>query len=227
MPRRVLEKIIEQAEISLDAASALGIKSFERGNVEPVFGRKFAALRKLKDSEIGDCQRCKLAKTRFSIVFGEGDPNAEIFFVGEGPGEKEDQTGRPFVGAAGKILTDIIERGIRIPREKVFIANVVKCRPPGNRDPEPDEVDSCHGFLEQQIKIVKPRVVVALGRVAAGFLLKSEEPISRVRGNWHEFLGFPVMPTFHPAYLLHNPGAKREVWNDIKQVLSLLAEEKS
>jgi len=226
MPKRVLEKIIEQTELHVEMIKDLGVKTLERGKVDPLFGKKTDALRKLKDREIGDCRRCKLSKDRTSIVFGEGDPNAEIFFIGEGPGEREDETGRPFVGAAGKILTDIIERGIRIPRAKVFIANVVKCRPPKNRDPEPDEIESCRGFLEKQVKIVSPRVIVALGKVAAQFLLGTEEPISRMRGNWYEFMGFPLMPTFHPAYLLHNPGGKREVWNDIKQVLRLLAEEK-
>jgi len=218
--------LIEQAGLTLELVRDLGIKELERDKVEPVRAQKLAQLRRLKENEIGDCVRCKLSKSRTLIVFGEGNPNAKIFFVGEGPGEKEDESGRPFVGPAGRILTDIIEKGMRIPRSSVYIGNIVKCRPPKNRDPEPEEIESCRGFLEKQIKIVRPKVIIALGKVAAQFLFKTQEPISRLRGTWGDFLGIPVMPTYHPAYLLHNPGGKREVWSDIKKVLNYLKEEK-
>lgn len=220
-----MDKLIEQAEEHLYLVKEMGVSELRREAVEPGYGRKSELLRKLWMEEIGDCRRCPLSKTRKQIVFGEGDPGAEVFFVGEAPGESEDETGRPFVGAAGRILTDIIERGMKLKRSRVFIANVVKCRPPQNRDPEPVEIESCRGFLEKQVKIVNPRVIIALGKVATQCLLKTTESITRLRGLWSEFLGIPVMPTYHPAYLLHNPSGKREVWSDIKQVLSLLAEE--
>jgi DNA polymerase len=227
MPKKVFEKIVEQTEAHLSLLKGLGINELSREKVEPVLSRKLSALRKLQYEEINDCRRCKLCKERKTIVFGEGDPNARVFFVGEGPGEKEDESGRPFVGAAGEVLTNIIEKGMKIPRSKVFIANVVKCRPPKNRDPEPDEIEACRNFLEKQVRIVKPKVIVALGRIAAQCLLKTSEPISQLRGMWMDFLGVPVMPTFHPSYLIHNPSGKREVWDDIKKVIRLLSEERA
>lgn len=174
---------------------------------------------------IGDCQRCKLAGGRTHIVFGVGNPNAEVMFVGEGPGRDEDLQAEPFVGRAGQLLTDIITKGMKMRREDVYIANVVKCRPPGNRDPQPDEVESCEPFLIRQIELIKPRVLVALGRFAVQTLLRSTTPISRLRGNWHDYHGIKLMPTFHPAYLLRNPGDKRLVWEDIKNVLRELGHE--
>ena len=145
-------------------------------------------------------------------------------FVGEGPGADEDVQGLAFVGRAGQLLTDIIEKGLRIPRPEVFIANVIKCRPPQNRNPEPDEILACQGFLEQQIDTIKPRVIVALGKFSGQWLLKTAEPISRIRGRLGEYRGIRVMPTYHPAYLLRNPGAKKDVWEDVKAVLRLLEE---
>lgn len=174
---------------------------------------------------IGDCQRCKLAGGRTHIVFGVGNPSAEVMFVGEGPGRDEDLQAEPFVGRAGQLLTDIITKGMKLRREDVYIANVVKCRPPGNRDPQPDEVESCEPFLIRQIELIKPRVLVALGRFAVQTLLRSTTPISRLRGNWHDYHGIKLMPTFHPAYLLRNPGDKRLVWEDIKNVLRELGHE--
>lgn len=174
---------------------------------------------------IGDCRRCKLAGGRTQIVFGVGNPHAEVMFVGEGPGRDEDLQGEPFVGRAGQLLTDIITKGMKLRREDVYIANVVKCRPPGNRDPESDEVETCEPFLIRQIELIKPRVIVALGRVAVQALLRSGTPISRLRGNWHDYHGIKLMPTFHPAYLLRNPGDKRLVWEDIKNVLRELGQE--
>jgi len=168
---------------------------------------------------IGDCQRCKLWPGRTHLVFGVGNPNAEIMFVGEGPGRDEDLQGEPFVGRAGQLLTDIITKGMKLRREDVYIANVIKCRPPENRNPEPDEVASCEPFLVKQIDLIRPRVIVALGKFAVQTLLRTKVPIMRLRGSWQEYHGIKVMPTLHPAYLLRNPGDKKLVWEDIKKVL--------
>jgi len=171
---------------------------------------------------IGDCRRCKLWSGRTRLVFGVGNPCAEIMFVGEGPGRDEDLQGEPFVGRAGQLLTDIITKGMGLKRAEVYIANVVKCRPPENRNPEPDEVESCEPFLVKQIELVRPRVLVALGKFAAQTLLKSKEPITRLRGVWQDYHGIKLMPTLHPAYLLRNPGDKRLVWEDIRKVIQEL-----
>ena len=172
--------------------------------------------------DIGDCQRCKLAGGRKNIVFGQGNPNARLMFVGEAPGADEDEQGLAFVGRAGQLLTDIIEKGLRMPRSQVFIANILKCRPPGNRNPEPDEIMSCQPFLEQQIDTIQPKIIVGLGKFAGQWLLKTAEPISRIRGRLGEFRGIKVMPTYHPAYLLRTPSAKKDVWEDMKVVMALL-----
>jgi uracil-DNA glycosylase len=173
--------------------------------------------------EIGpQCVRCKLCELgRSQVVFGVGHPKARLMFVGEAPGEDEDKKGEPFVGRAGQLLTKIIE-AISLTREQVYIANVIKCRPPGNRNPEPDEVAACEPFLFRQIEIVRPLVIVALGKFAAQCLLRSTEPITKLRGREFEFHGATLIPTFHPAYLLRNPPAKREVWEDMKKVRALL-----
>ena len=171
---------------------------------------------------IGDCRRCKLASGRTNLVFGVGNPRASVMFVGEGPGRDEDLKGEPFVGRAGQLLTDIITKGMKLKREDVYIANVVKCRPPGNRDPEPDEVEACEQFLKKQVDLVRPKVIVALGRFAVQCLLRSKQPITRLRGRWHEYEGIRLMPTFHPAYLLRNPGDKKLVWEDIQKVIEAL-----
>jgi uracil-DNA glycosylase family 4 len=170
--------------------------------------------------ELGDCIRCKLHKGRKNIVFGEGDPNATIVFVGEGPGQEEDLQGRPFVGAAGQLLTDIIVKGMRLKREDVYICNIVKCRPPGNRNPEPDEVEACEPFLIKQLQAINPKIIIGLGNVAVKTLLKTKEGITSLRGNWKTYQGIPLMPTFHPAYLLRNPSDKKLVWDDIKKVIA-------
>ena len=175
-------------------------------------------------TNIGDCTRCKLhAQGRKQIVFGVGNPEADLMFVGEAPGADEDAQGIPFVGRAGQLLTKIIE-AIGLKREDVYIANVIKCRPPGNRNPEPDEVETCEPFLFQQIDIIKPKVIVALGKFGAQTLLRTLDPISRLRGRVYIFRGAKLVPTFHPAYVLRNPSSKREVWEDMKLVKKLLAQ---
>jgi uracil-DNA glycosylase family 4 len=171
------------------------------------------------------CTRCRLAEGRTKVVFGSGNPGAELMLVGEGPGADEDRQGLPFVGAAGELLTRIIQ-AIEMSREAVYIANVVKCRPPGNRDPQPDEVAACRGYLDRQIALVRPRVLVALGRVAAQTLLGndvgSDAPIGRLRGQWFQVQGIPTRVTYHPAALLRNPALKRPTWEDMQQVRDFL-----
>ena len=175
-------------------------------------------------ADIGDCTRCKLHTLgRTQVVFGVGNPEADLMFVGEAPGRDEDLQGFPFVGRAGQLLTKIIE-AIALTREDVYIANVIKCRPPENRNPEPDEVETCEPFLFRQIDVIKPKVIVALGKFGAQTLLRTLDPISRLRGRVFEYRGAKLIPTFHPAYLLRNPSSKREVWEDMKLVRKLLAE---
>ena len=179
-----------------------------------------AGLTALRE-RIGDCRRCGLATGRTELVFGEGAAEARLMFVGEGPGHEEDLSGRPFVGAAGQLLDRMIA-AIGLAREQVYICNVVKCRPPGNRDPLPEEAATCGRFLREQIAIVGPEVIVALGRPAAQFLLATDAPIGALRGRFHDLDGTALMPTYHPAYLLRNESAKRPVWEDLKQVIATL-----
>ncbi len=181
---------------------------------------KAKALEALR-MEMGDCQRCKLWRDRKNLVFGEGNPDAELMFIGEAPGREEDIQGRPFVGEAGKLLTSLINK-MGFKREDVYIANIMKSRPPGNRDPEADEINACLPFLIRQIEIIAPEVIMSLGRISAHTLTGLNIPISRLRGKFHEFQGIPLMPTFHPAYLLRNPKDKQLVWSDAQQVLGLL-----
>jgi uracil-DNA glycosylase len=181
-----------------------------------------AALAALGTSVEG-CDRCRLADGRHKVVFGSGNPDADLLFIGEGPGAEEDRQGLPFVGAAGELLTRIIQ-AMEMTRDEVYIANVVKCRPPGNRDPQPDEVAACRGYLDQQIALVRPRVIVALGRVAAQTLLGNDSPIGRMRGQWFRVQGIPTMVTYHPAALLRNPALKRPTWEDMQQVRDFLRE---
>jgi uracil-DNA glycosylase len=172
-------------------------------------------------SDLGECTRCKLHKTRHSIVFGDGNPKAELVFVGEGPGADEDAQGLPFVGRAGKLLTQMIE-AMGLQRKDVYICNVVKCRPPENRQPEEDEVSTCSPFLFRQIDVIAPKVIVCLGAVAAKTLLETNRGISQFRGQWLDFRGRKLLATYHPAYLLRNPNAKGEVWKDLQKVMAVL-----
>jgi DNA polymerase len=173
-------------------------------------------------AELGECTRCGLCEGRTHIVFGDGNPQADLMFVGEGPGENEDRRGLPFVGRAGELLTQMIEKGLEIPRSEVYICNVVKCRPPRNRTPLPAEVAACSPFLDGQIAAIAPRVIVTLGKPAASLLLGRDVSITRVRGSWFDYKGIPLMPTLHPAYILrqYTPENRRLVWQDLKAALA-------
>ncbi len=172
-------------------------------------------------TELGDCKRCKLCGGRRQIVFGSGNPRAELVFVGEAPGADEDQQGVPFVGKAGQLLTKMIE-AMKFNRDSVYICNVVKCRPPENRNPEPDEISACEPFLKAQLASVRPKVIVTLGKFAAQTLLRDQTAITRLRGQWREYEGVPLMPTFHPAYLLRVPAEKKLAWGDLQEVMKRL-----
>jgi uracil-DNA glycosylase family 4 len=167
------------------------------------------------------CQKCRLAKTRTNVVYGTGNPNADLMFIGEAPGRDEDLKGEPFVGRAGQLLTDII-KAMKLTRDDVYIANVIKCRPPENRNPEADELEECRPFIRRQIEIIRPKVIVTLGRFALQSLMERDYAISGARGQWLEYDGVKVMPTYHPAYLLRNPAAKKDVWADMKKVMAEL-----
>lgn len=216
---------IDEINCSLHQLAANGVRGFDcspqsleklAGWAQPVvvLSETLADIR----SDLGNCQRCKLASGRTHIVFGSGHAAAKLVFVGEGPGFEEDQKGEPFVGAAGQLLTRIIA-AIKLSRKQVYICNIIKCRPPGNRNPEPDEIESCLPFLERQIAAIQPDFICALGKVAAQTLLHSDVPISRLRGRFYDYNGIKLLPTYHPAYLLRNPDKKREVWEDMKMLM--------
>ena len=223
--RTEVYKLISEIRNSLDYLSKTGCQGFDcspdclervmnwGGDVTPIHER-------LEDinQDLGDCKRCRLSKNRYRIVFGTGNPDARLMFVGEGPGSEEDQQGEPFVGAAGNLLTKIIA-AINHTRDKVYICNIIKCRPPGNRNPEPDEIDTCLPFLRRQVLAVQPEFIVALGAVATQTLLDTNLPISRLRGRFHDYQGIKVMPTYHPAFLLRNAERKRDVWEDMKKLM--------
>jgi uracil-DNA glycosylase family 4 len=209
---RELRQIVAQVKGHLKYQQEMGIitllsqgKRKERLTLDAIRGK------------IGDCTRCRLHEGRNHLVFGAGDPHAALVFVGEGPGREEDLQGKPFVGRAGELLTRIIE-AIDLTREEVYIANIVKCRPPQNRDPRPDEIQTCLPFLLKQLEAIKPRIICALGTFAAQTLLETEEKISSLRGRFHAYKGTKLMPTYHPAFLLRNPHFKRAVWEDMKQI---------
>ena len=174
------------------------------------------------EAEMSGCQRCSLCEQRINIVFGAGHPQAQLVLVGEAPGREEDEKGYPFVGEAGKLLDKIL-LAMHLSREQVYICNVLKCRPPDNRDPQADEIAACEPFLKQQLALIQPKLIVTLGRFAAQELLKTTQPIGKLRGQWYEYEGIPLMPTFHPAYLLRNPSGKRPVWEDMKKVMQRLS----
>lgn len=215
-PRPPVSKAPPPGSAAGSFATPGGAVAAEREN-----GATESALAAIRD-DLGECRRCRLCEGRKNIVFGQGNPAASLMFVGEAPGADEDVQGLAFVGRAGQLLTDMVEKGMKLKRADVFIANVIKCRPPGNRPPEADEVATCQPFLEAQIKAIQPRVIVALGATAAKFMARTAEPISRIRGRFASWDGIPVMPTYHPAYLLRNPAAKKTVWEDLKLVMDLL-----
>jgi len=196
-------------------------ESLSAGVMEP-----FSVERLLEEirRELETCNRCPLGRTRRHLVFGEGNPHADILFVGEGPGSEEDATGRPFVGPAGQLLTKIIEAGMGVPRSSVYICNIVKCRPPNNRPPLDEEAEACMPFLERQIEAVRPRVIITLGHTAASRLLGLRGPMHQLRGKWQSYRGIPVMPTFHPSYVLryYTVAVRRQVWEDVQEAMRLL-----
>lgn len=204
-----------KAPRAADAPIAI-TRAAEIGGAVPWAGRR-PSLAEVRE-HLGDCQRCGLCEGRSTIVFGDGNPQADLLFIGEGPGAEEDKRGVPFVGRAGELLTQMIEKGIGIPRSDVYICNIVKCRPPRNRTPLPPEVAACRPFLDGQIEAIAPKVIVTLGKPAASLLLDREIAITRVRGSWHEYRGIPLMPTLHPAYVLRQYTAenRRAVWEDLK-----------
>jgi uracil-DNA glycosylase family 4 len=209
--------------VKVDAAN-IGAAAIPAGSTAPAAKTALSgigsALEEVR-AELGDCRHCLLHLTRRRLVFGEGSPKADLVFVGEAPGADEDVQGRPFVGRAGQLLTKIIE-AMGLKREEVYICNILKCRPPGNRNPQTDEIAACEPFLIRQLEAIHPRVICALGSFAAHALLKSEAPISVLRGHFHSYQGIPLMPTYHPAYLLRNPGAKKQVWEDVQMIMKTL-----
>jgi uracil-DNA glycosylase family 4 len=218
--RDVVEELRAYAEWARQAGVQIPVQPRPAVLEQPRVEMRLKTLPQIVE-EIGDCTRCKLSKGRTKIVFGAGNPKARLMFVGEAPGEDEDLSGEPFVGRAGQLLTKMIE-AMGLTRDDVYICNTVKCRPPNNRNPEPDELESCEPFLKAQLASVKPQVIVTLGRFAAQALLRDETAISRLRGNWRDYEGIPLMPTFHPSYLLRSPGEKGKVWEDLKQVMKKL-----
>jgi DNA polymerase len=223
--RSQIIKTIDALNHTLQDLSEKGHRGFDcsAGSLEKLadWGAAPQALcETLKDIrlDLGDCQRCRLAAHRKNIVFGSGSPSAKLVFVGEGPGFEEDQQGEPFVGPAGQLLTKIIG-AIHLTREQVYICNIVKSRPPRNRNPQPDEIKACFPFLDRQIAAIRPAFICALGTIAAQTLLNTAEPISRLRGRLHNYKGIKLLPTYHPAYLLRNPEKKRDVWEDMKMLI--------
>ena len=234
---RFVQEVISDVQSYLKYLKEMGISALpiSEGNPRRVSSPTLEEIR----SEMGNCQRCKLHRTRHTLVFGEGNKKAEFMIIGEGPGYEEDVQGKPFVGKAGQLLTNILQ-SIHLQRESVYITNIIKCRPPQNRNPEPDEIRSCYPFLFKQIQAIQPRIICALGTFAAQTLLKTDVKITSLRGKFYEFTplespairgtpsfltgleGIKVFPTYHPAYLLRNPERKREVWEDMKQIAKFL-----
>jgi DNA polymerase len=224
MDQKVRE-IVADLKAYLEYLKGMGIEALPvtEEKVEKMIPSETPTLEGIR-KELGDCKRCKLHRTRRTIVFGEGNKKAKLMFIGEGPGYDEDVQGRPFVGKAGQLLTKIIQ-SIHLEREEVYIANIIKCRPPQNRNPEPDEIGSCSPFLMRQIQAIQPKIICALGTFAAQTLLQTDAKITSLRGRSFDLRGIKVLPTYHPAFLLRNPDKKREVWEDMKQIAEWLARE--
>jgi uracil-DNA glycosylase len=223
--RGELRALVAGFRVHLEARGRSGLLGVQlgptvRARASPPASPGAVALRLVRE-ELGDCVRCKLSHSRRNIVFGVGNPDADLVFVGEAPGADEDLQGEPFVGAAGQLLTKMIE-AMGFARGDVYILNVLKCRPPQNRNPEPDEVASCEPFLKKQLAALRPKMIVTLGKFAAHALLRVDTPISRLRGTFHSYEGVQLMPTFHPSYLLREPARKKEAWADLQQVMSAL-----
>jgi len=227
-----VQEIIADLKSYLEYLKGMGIEvlpvSEKFSNSESASSGHQAMVETLEEirKDLGDCRRCKLNRMRKTVVFGEGNPKAALMFVGEGPGYDEDVQGRPFVGKAGQLLSKIIQ-SIGLQRKEVYIGNIIKCRPPQNRNPEPDEIEACHPFVLRQIQAIRPKIICALGTFAAQTLLKTSIKITALRGKVFDLDGIKVIPTYHPAYLLRNPEKKRETWEDMKQILSLLQENES
>jgi len=218
------DKVTAKHSPSLPQPATTKEQSFIRSLRKPsekVLAEKRAKLLSLEEP-LRSCMECGLCESRTNLVYGVGNPDADLMFIGEGPGRDEDLQGEPFVGRGGKLLTDMITKGMRIRREDVYIANIVKCRPPENRNPEPEEMAACMPNLLQQVEIIAPKVIVTLGAVPARAFLKEKLGITRLRGSWRWHQGIPVMPTLHPAYLLRNPPAKKDCWEDLKQVIAFM-----
>ncbi len=238
MKDRRPEQVLEQVRLTLENWRRQGIAGFDcRAEVVEMVkrwpqstvadnatvvteGTGRQSLEQIR-ADLGDCHRCRLHKGRRNLVFGEGSPNARLVFVGEGPGYEEDRSGRPFVGPAGRLLDKIIA-AMKLDRSQVYICNIVKCRPPANRAPAPDEIEVCLPFLKRQLVSIAPEVICTLGSVAARTLLETKSPVSALRGHFHQWMGIKLMPTFHPAYLLRNPERKRQVWEDVKKIMAFL-----
>jgi len=215
-----MQEVLRELRAYLEWARQAGLQNLAVSQRQPDVAMKLPTLESVRE-QMGECTLCKLHKGRHNIVFGVGNPRARLMFVGEAPGEEEDLQGLPFVGKAGQLLTKMIEAmGLR--REDVYICNTVKCRPPNNRNPEPEELEACEPFLRGQLAAVRPEAIVTLGKFAAQALLREATPISRLRGQWREYQGIPVMPTFHPAYLLRSPQEKGKVWADLQEVMKKL-----
>jgi uracil-DNA glycosylase family 4 len=212
--KHTLRDLAEKGHLGFDCSAGSLEKLAEWGAAPQLHCETLQHIRE----DLGDCQRCRLARDRKNIVFGAGSSSAKIVFVGEGPGFEEDQQGEPFVGPAGQLLTKIIA-AIHLSRQQVYICNIVKCRPPRNRNPQPDEIKTCFQFLDRQIAAIRPVYICALGSIAAQTLLNTDVPISRLRGRFHDYKGIKLLPTYHPAYLLRNPEKKRDVWEDMKMLI--------
>jgi DNA polymerase len=216
-PRTELRKVVEDVRAYLEAQRELGLEFADVKWPESPTPARPLTLVEVRE-ELGECTRCKLHRHRTQIVFGVGNPKAGLVFVGEAPGADEDAQGEPFVGRAGQLLTKIIQ-AMGMQREDVYICNIIKCRPPNNRTPETEEILACQPFLVKQLQAIRPRFICALGGPAAQTLLRTKEPISRLRGKFYDFHGTPLLPTYHPAFLLRNPYEKKTVWEDMKLLL--------